>query len=311
MNSSLSKVKTFSVTNFKHLSYLLSAHIDEIDYLAKNANDFYYEKKELKFDKYGNVKRDSNGNVRVRIIHPSKANLKEIQKLIHRRILSKIYLPKNIKGSVKGEDNISNAKFHQGNKYKFATDLKEFFPSISHFQVMDMFLRNGFSKEVASLLTKLTTYKGAVPQGAPTSSSIANIVFLPIDFQLIKLCNKHKIKYSRYVDDLTFSSKNGIKKISLDFLKIITESGFRISHKKTFYTSGIAEITGVPVKNNSLGIADRINEKLKEKKLNPLQKEGLLRYRDRIIYTNLKKRKPTNFTKKLQCQKEKNQKRKE
>ncbi len=292
MNFLPSKNKPFAITNFKHLSWVLDAHIDEIVYLAENANDFYYEKIEVKIDKNGKPKLDSNGNIRKRIIHPSKENLKELQKLINRRILSKIYLPKNIKGSVKGEDNISNAKFHQGNKYKFATDLKDFFPSISHYDVIRMFLRNGFSKKVASLLTKLTTYKGVVPQGAPTSSSIANLVFLPIDFELITFCERHKIKYTRYVDDLTFSSKKGIKKISIDLLKIISKGGFRISHKKTFYTSGIAEITGVQVKNNTIVAPDRIRKKLKNAELKPEQREGLKRYKQRINRTNTKRKKP-------------------
>src|SRR5690606_10788268 len=99
-------------------------------------------------------------------------------KRIQKNILLKIDLPNYAFGAVKGKDNVDNAKQHQGKKYKFTTDLKDFFPSITNKAVNEMFVSQGFSHKVSGLLTKLTTYKGKIPQGAPTSSTLANLVFI-------------------------------------------------------------------------------------------------------------------------------------
>lgn len=291
MNFSQSKVKTTEIKTIKHLTYVLGSNINELEKILNNIDKYYYEKREVKYNKDGEPRLDKNGNIEVRIITPSKGRLKYLQKIIHRKILAKITLPSNIKGSVTGSDNIRNAKFHQGNKYKFATDLKKFFPSISHYNVMEMLLRNGFSKKVASIITKLTTYKGKLPQGAPTSPVIANLVFLPIDFQIIDFCKTKNIKYTRYVDDLSFSAKYDFTQDTLLFLKLIKKGEFGISHNKTFYTSGIAEFTGISVGNNTINIPKRVRQKLDRKDLTENQKKGLIEYKKRVDKTNIRKNK--------------------
>ena len=276
------------VTNIKHLCYVLNTSINEIDSIINNIDKFYYTKKEVKLDDDGNPKKDKNNEIKYRVINPSRGELKKIQKNIYKKILLHIKLPSNIKGSVKGESNISNAKFHQGNKYKFVTDLKDFFPRISNSQIMKTLLSYGFSKKVSSYLTKLTTYQGHLPQGTSTSAALANIVFLPTDLILIDYCNLKKIKYTRFVDDLTFSSKKDFKNYSMEILEIIKKSKSKISYKKTFYTPGIAEITGIPTKNNSIVAPDRVRKKLNLKELTEKQKQGIQNYISNIHDTNKK-----------------------
>jgi len=291
MNFSQSKIKTVEIKTIKHLNYVLGCNTNELEKILSNIDKYYYEKREIKYDKNGKPRLDKNGNIEVRIITPSKGELKSLQKIIHRKILTKIMLPENIKGSVKGSDSIKNAKFHQGNKYKFATDLKKFFPSISHYDVMKMLLENGFSKKVASIITKLTTYKGKLPQGTPTSPTIANLVFLPIDYQIIDFCRINDIKYTRYVDDLSFSAKHDFQQETLILLKLVKKGGFKISHKKTFYTSGIAEFTGIVVGNNTINIPERIRKKLERDDLTEDQVKGLTMYKERVTKTNKRPRK--------------------
>lgn len=163
-----------------------------------------------------------------------------------------VEMPQYVYGGVQGKNNVRNARFHQGNKYIFTTDLKSFFPSISHKQVFQMFLREGCTPTIARILTKLTTLKYQVPQGIPTSTFIANMVFKPTGLEIDQLAKEHHIKFSMFVDDITLSSKSDFKNLIPDFLSIIKKNGFRISHKKTHYQTKNPIITGVICQNDRL-----------------------------------------------------------
>jgi RNA-directed DNA polymerase len=88
-------------------------------------------------------------------------------------------------------------------------DLKNFFPSISHYKVYELFHKKlDCAPKVASLLTRLSTVKGQVPQGGPMSTDIANLVMRRTDRRLRKLAKKFNINYTRFVDDISFSGKD-------------------------------------------------------------------------------------------------------
>jgi RNA-directed DNA polymerase len=115
-----------------------------------------------------------------------------------------------------------------------------------------MFLREGCTSTIASMLTKLTTRKHQVPQGIPTSTLIANLVFKPFGLEIDQLAKEHHIKFSMFVDDITLSSKSDFKDLVPQFLSIIKKSGFKISHKKTHYQTKNPIVTGVICQNNRL-----------------------------------------------------------
>lgn len=102
-----------------------------------------------------------------------------------------------------------------------------------------------------------------------------------VDFEILKLCKKNKIIYSRFVDDLVFSSQSCFKSKQHEILRIILRSGFKISDRKTFYKIGPVEITGILVKHNKLDITTKLEEKLNSP-LNPKSKKGLENYVVRI-----------------------------
>ncbi len=280
--------KTTEIKTVKHLEAVLNTKNEVIQNIIENITQYYYEKKEAKLDKNGNIKI-KKGQPQYRIIHPSQGELKTLQTAIHKKILSKIILPPNVKGGVKGNDNISNAKVHQGNKFKFVTDLENFYPSVAYEEVVKMFIRNGFSKKIAIILSKLTTFNSCLPQGAPTSGSIANLVFVPIDHVLIEICKQNNLIYTRYVDDLTFSSKTDFQYQCNKILETIIKMGFKISRKKTFYKAGKIEITGVIVGNNTIHTPQRVNDKIKSLKESPTvngeignTQKGLENYANRV-----------------------------
>jgi RNA-directed DNA polymerase len=151
-----------------------------------------------------------------RPIHAPKAPLKEIQRKILKEILAPLPVHKACHGFVQKHSTVTNAKPHLGAAVVVKTDLRDFFPSVHYRRVRGFFLQLGYKEEVATLLTRLTTFRpqlpdgtvvwpGALPQGAPTSPALANLVCRRLDQRLAGLAKKAKAVYTRYADDLTFS----------------------------------------------------------------------------------------------------------
>lgn len=245
-----------------HLTSLLHLPWSELLRMTQNIDRYYYKKPEPKLNKDGTIRCDKNGNPIARILYPSINELKKLQKLINKAILSKIPLNPCVYGGVKGKDNVKNGKAHLGRINKFITDLKDFYPSVSAKMVYFALIKQGFSTDVASMLTKLTTYKNQIPQGAPTSTYIANIALAEMDHEISLLASEHKICYTRFVDDMSFSSQSEFRVHSADFIRVIKKHKLQLSHKKTAYAIGSIPITGTRVRNNNLDISDELKIKL-------------------------------------------------
>lgn len=251
----------FEESELKRFGAIVGFSPTEIKDIGDHIDDYYKEWFEKKVNRStGEFKKYKDGTVKERVIRPSLDRLKILQRRIKNRILTPIPLPDNIHGGVKGRSNITNAKPHKGNKYQFATDLQDFYPSISHDQVFSAFLRQGFTNPFSHWITKLSTWKFELPQGTPTSTHIANIVFLQTDEELIQICQEHGITYTRYVDDLTFSSPTCFKHVIQDLLNSVTSNGFKISYRKTIY-KGKQNITGIDVLNNAIKAPEKIINK--------------------------------------------------
>lgn len=296
MNSS-----QFKKNEFKKLCATIGFKQTEVEDLIFNIDNYYKEWIEKKSDKKtGDFKKYKDGTIKKRIIRPSLKELKAIQTRIKNKILAPIPLPDCVHGGVKGRSNITNAKPHQGNKFQFTTDLQEFYPSISSQRVYDTFVTLGYSPHFSRWLTKLTTWKYELPQGTPTSTHIANLVFLEIDKQLIELCKLHNLTYTRYVDDLTFSSQQDFRPILNDILQIVTSNGFKLSYRKTKY-SGNQSVTGINVFLNKIDAPERIIEKSKSEIETKSNIKPYTNYLNNIRRTNnLMKRKPAT-NKRLLC----------
>lgn len=287
MNSS-----QFKKNEFKKLCATIGSKPAQIEELIAKLDTYYKEWVEQKIDKKtGDFKRYKDGTIKQRTIRPSLKELKVIQTNIKNRILAPIELPNSVHGGVKKRSNISNAKPHQGNKYQFTTDLQEFYPNIDFQRVYNTFIGLKFSPHYAHWLTKLTTWKYELPQGTPTSTHIANLVFLETDIKLIDLCNKHGITYTRYVDDLTFSSQQDFRHHLNDILHIVTSSGFKLSYRKTKY-SGNQTITGINVFLNKIDAPEKIIEKANAEKNTKSNTKPFTNYLNNIRKTNRTKRKP-------------------
>ncbi len=259
MNSS-----QFKRNEVKKFCAIIGFKPQKVQSIIENIDVYYYERSEPKLDvKTGEFKKYKDGTIKQRVIRPSRNELKILQSRIKDRILAPIQLPTNIHGGIKKKDNITNAKRHQGNKYQFTTDLRDFYPNISFKQVYQSLLNVGFSTHFSHILTQLTTWKYALPQGTPTSNHLANLVFLPTDRQLIELCLQNGITYTRYVDDLTFSSQQDFRPLLNEILEIVRSNNFSINYRKTQY-QGNQTITGIDVFLNKIDAPKHIIEKAKQ-----------------------------------------------
>ena len=280
MNSS-----QFKANEFKKLCVMISFKPKDIENILGNLDNYYKEWVEKKIDKKtGLPKIYLDGSEKIRIIRPSQKELKIIQSRIKNKILAPIKLPKAVHGGVKKCSNITNAKPHQGNKYIFTTDLQEFYPNITSRRVYETFI-NYFSPHFSHWLTNLTTWKHELPQGTPTSTHIANLVFLKTDIELINFCNINNITYTRYVDDLTFSSPKDFKNHLNHLLNIVTENNFKLSYRKTQY-KGNQTITGINVFLNKIDAPDEIIAKSKLEIENNVDIKHYTNYLTNIRKTN-------------------------
>ena len=277
---------------------------ERVRFIINHITQFYDEFKRYKTDKQGNKRKNKPqyvaryGEYWSRTINPPKPELKTIQKRINAYLVEHIKLPSYAFGGVKGKDNIQNARFHKGQKYVFQSDLKDFFPFITNKMVYAMFVENGFSPDVASLLTKLTTFKGHLPQGSPSSTTIANLVFMPVGNEIQSIAEREGLRFTTFVDDVTISSQQDFKGVVLEIVERIQPEvprGFKISHGKTSYKSGITEITGVKMLNNSMTITDKLKAKIEaEGDENTPRVKGMRNYEKRVSQIskgNLKVRK--------------------
>lgn len=232
------------IKSLSHLEGVLGYSVQEMADILSDAEKNHYH-----FQRFKGVVK---GEKKYRHFYPSKKNLRDLQNRIQSRIFQKITLPAHIQGCTKGRGNITNAKLHQGKLYKFHTDLKSYFDFVTNKKVYDALIHQGFSQKVNHLLTRLTTFRGHLAQGPPTSPFLANIAGLNMDADILALCAQHDIVYSRYVDDLCFSSAKDFKKLIPEIRQIVELHDFRIGFNKTVYKKGRLEITGADIGQNLL-----------------------------------------------------------
>lgn len=186
---------------------------------------------ELKLDCYHNFSIYTKHKER-EISAPSQ-NLKARQRWILDEILYKIPLHECCHGFVKNHSIKTNAQLHINHEFILCMDIHDFFPSINIEQVQNVFYHIGYTSRVAFELAKICTHDGVLPQGAPTSPYIANIIFSNIDKLIQEVIFSKNITYSRYADDLTFSSCENISFLIPEISQLVKLHGFEINSKKT------------------------------------------------------------------------------
>ena len=142
------------------------------------------------------------------MIHAPIQPLKDIQRTLAQILTASYHPPAQVHGFARGRSPVSNALRHPGQQWILRVDLQDFFPSIHFGRVRGVFRAFPFEypADVATLLALICCHRNALPQGAPTSPIVSNYICRRMDRQLSQLAAEERCFFSRYADDITFST---------------------------------------------------------------------------------------------------------
>lgn len=210
------------------------------------------EKEPKRFYRSFTVKKSGGG---YRQISAPRRFVKTIQEWIYEYICTKGVLSENVTGFVRGRSIFDNGKVHAPNRNLMVIDIHDFFPSITFAKVEAVFTDFGFPNRVAHQLAALCCLDDRLPQGAPTSPALANLVFKEVDRELSILSNEWGCDYTRYADDLAFSgSKFFTDEDKSQVKEILNRFGFSVNDQKSriIGQGGRQVIAGLVVNRNAL-----------------------------------------------------------
>lgn len=228
----------------------------------------------------------------VRRIAAPRPILRKAQRKILDEILSKVPVHKSAHGFLAQRSTVTNATPHRGAAIVVKMDLVDFFPSVHYRRVVGLFEELGYGEAVAQVLAGICTYRpklddgtmvwpGLLPQGAPTSPAITNLICRRLDARLAALAKKSGAKYTRYADDLTFSfskepeSPKGLGRFFWWVDQICQQEGFTENTKKrrVFRKSAQQRVTGIVV-NDTLSVPRKLRRRFRAI-VNNVKKNGL------------------------------------
>jgi len=239
----------FPLVSMRKLEFILGLKREFLKKIASKAESYYKPFDDLQ-----------DGKPR-HIDNPTGA-LKKIQVRIDQRLLKNVRLPTGMVGGVVGKSIKDNADIHVGREVVVTMDLRDCFPRIKDrviFKVFREYLK--CSEKIAKLLTRLTTYNTHLPQGAPTSTALANLSLIPMFTEMKKIASKNGFFLSFFIDDISFSGPGADKFIDT-FIKIIQKHGHAIRQKKVkvMRCSNRQEITGIVVNKKQSVSKERIKD---------------------------------------------------
>lgn len=236
------------------LARMCKCTLEELTRVESVADDLYREVRQPKKD----------GTYRT--CYDAKYPLKGMQGHIQCMILKKVSYPRYLMGGLADRENprdyVRNAAIHAGARVMVNEDIAGFFPSTSDRVVFDIWKYVfHFPPDVARTLARLTTRRGELPQGAKTSSYLANLVFWALEPSFVERLQAMGFEYTRYIDDMTISSRSDKTPEELGaaitlLASMVRRYGLRFKRKKHHiaYAGQRMEVTGLVVGEKSAGL---------------------------------------------------------
>lgn len=215
-------------------------------------------------------------NGKIRVLHVPDGALKAVQHQIQRNILMHFLPSPYATAYIRRRNLVDNAAPHVGKRYLLKLDITDFFGSIQFAQVYhSAFCTPYFPKQVGVLLTRLCCWKGVLPQGAPTSPALSNLVMKDFDTHLGDWCQRHAIAYTRYCDDMTFSADRPLYMVYQKVQTMLERMGFSLNEDKTCFVTRASRqsVTGLTV-NETVSVSRPYKRRLRQE-LYYAQKFGL------------------------------------
>jgi RNA-directed DNA polymerase len=259
------------IFSLPHLCLLAGVNIVTIKNICDSERTSFYKRFKLKKKRGG-----------FRVIQTPIDELKFLQKWILIHILSKVSSHDSCKGFDIGSSIKNNAEVHLDKPAILKMDLMRFYDSINEKRVYGIFKRLGYHPNLCVSFAKICTAlpdanfiksfkkneyplkeivvnnkQGILPQGAPSSPKISNLIAKNLDNRLQLLAEKNGVKYSRYADDLTFSGElDTLRKVEKTVARIVKSENLFTNHAKTkFLVRGNPFfITGLSVHNSKVTV---------------------------------------------------------
>lgn len=193
--------------------------------------------------------------------------LKAVQAWILSNILNRILPADQATGFRRNCNILDNARAHEHNKHILCLDMDAFFPSIRYSAIYIIFWKLGYNKHISHILASLCTFKDRLPQGGITSPALSNLVCFRLDCRIAGYCGPRNISYTRYADDMTFSSMDWrrLPRVHTVAGWIIEDEGFTLNERKTRYMGPKRrqKVTGLIIGNNKAGIGREAERQLR------------------------------------------------
>jgi len=262
------------IYSLPHLCLVAGVNIKNIFKICKSNRISEYKRFKLRKKRGG-----------FRVIQTPTDELKYLQKWVLINILEKVPSHSSCKGFDKSMSIKQNAEVHLNKESILKIDLLRFYDSINEKRVYGVFKQIGYHPNLAVSLSKICTIvpdeqflksfkkkelelknsitqksEGLLPQGAPSSPKISNLISISLDNRLSKLALKNELAYSRYADDITFSgSIEVLKKIKATIYRIIKDENLFINYSKTklLIKGNPFFVTGLSVNNDHVTIPQK------------------------------------------------------
>jgi len=202
----------------------------------------------------------------VRTLNEPLPTLKAVQKFIVNEVLCDVEPHKAAKAFRKNHTLRGNAVIHRRRPCMLKVDIKDFFSNIDEHSIYTLFYNIGYTRQIARLLTGLCTLNNGLPQGAPTSPMLSNLVMRDFDNTLFESCVENGIFYTRYADDMTFSAADDRVKSLLPLIRSeLKKNRLTINNEKTSFSGPGARkyVTGIVV-NERLNILRDERKRLRQ-----------------------------------------------
>jgi retron-type reverse transcriptase len=168
-----------------------------------------------------------------RWIEAPRNELKQLQRRLLDSLLYRLATHESAHGFVRGRSIVTNARRHCGRRWVVTMDIRDFFPSIGAERVNRQLLSLPMTEAEREIVVKLVTRNARLPQGAPTSPHLANLVSRRLDIRLKRLAEESGWAYTRYADDMAFSGEGRPHQLIRIVEQIIQDEGFQPARRKT------------------------------------------------------------------------------
>ena len=220
---------SFKKLRFNELPYIYDInHLANLCEVSPNQLSLFVTEKRKAYASFKVPKK--NGTLRE--INAPCSQLKWVQRWILDEILYRLDPGDYSHGFIPDRSIITNASVHVGEELVLNIDLKDFFPNIKTNRIVGLFNKMGYTKKTAVLLAEICTFNWALPQGAPTSPMLSNLIAWHLDVHLAEFCEKYGFNYSRYADDISISGPRILPKYKTLIFRIIQIQGFKINNEK-------------------------------------------------------------------------------